>query len=276
MWSFVGVLVKHASMSVDSSTITLCRFLFGVIFLGFLLKVKQQKIVFYFKNKWIWISVLGKCVNYIFESIAISLGFAYGSVIVFPVQAVTLAIISKMYFNEAMSPRKIASMILCVIGVMLVGWKGAPLSQLLSSNITTLLFVFSAIGASIHIVGQKKLIDHMDSANMNFSIFLLCTVITAVPMPYTLPATANFSISVVLSLIALGFITGISFYLNAIVLKKIPLLVSAIVTNCSVLFALLWAWLFLNEPINEYVISGVLISILGIILLSMPAKIFQR
>jgi drug/metabolite transporter (DMT)-like permease len=210
-------------------------------------------------------------VNYIFENIAIAIGFAYSSVIVFPVQAITLAIIAKMYFKEKITPRKIISMLLCVIGVMLIGWKGGSLSDLLSSNLTTLLFVCSAIGASLHIVAQKRLISSMDSANMNFSIFLVCTLITAVPVPFHMPAIASLSPSVIFALVALGFITGISFYLNALVLKKVPLFVSAIITNCSVLFALLWAWLFLNEPITMPIIAGAVISILGILLLSIPS-----
>jgi drug/metabolite transporter (DMT)-like permease len=272
MWSFVGVLVKLASLSVDNSTITLCRFLFGVIFLGFLLKTRRQSIHLCLKNKWIWIAALGKCVNYIFENLAISIGFAYGNIVVPPVQAVTLAVISAHYFNEKMTKRKITSLILCVFGVLLVGWKGVPLSEIVSSNITTILFVVSAIGASIHIVGQKKLITSMDSANMNFSIFLICTIITAIPVPYTLPSVANFSPSVIFSLVALGFITGISFYLNAIVLKKISLLISALISNCSVLFTLFWAWLFFHEPVNEIVIAGVFTFLLGILMLHIPNK----
>jgi drug/metabolite transporter (DMT)-like permease len=272
MWSFVGVLVKYAAMMVDSGTITLCRFLFGVFFLALLLKAKQQKILFYWKNKWVWIAAIGKCVNYIFENIAISIGFAYGNVIVLPVQTMFLSFISILYFKEELYFRKISAVLLCVIGVMLVSWKGAPLSELLSSGFITILFVISAIGAGIHIIGQKKLIDHMDSANMNFSIFLLSTFITAVPVPYTFHSTGSFSIVSAFSLIALGFITGISFYINAKVLKKIPLLVSAIISNCSVLFTLFWAWLFFREPINQYVILGAITFVLGIILLSIPRK----
>lgn len=272
MWSFVGVLVKCASLSVDSSTITLCRFLFGVVFLGFLLKSRHEPIRLLLKNKWIWIAALGKCVNYIFENIAIAIGFAYGNIVVQPVQAVTLAAFSVLYFNEKLTARKIASVILCIIGVLLVGWKGMPLAELAKANLTTLLFVISAIGASLHIVGQKKLISSIDSANMNFSIFLLCTVITAVPVPYTLPATASFGPLTVFSLVSLGFITGISFYLNAIVLKKVPLFITAIVCNCSVLFTLFWAWLFFDEQINTIVMTGVLTFLCGILLLSLPSR----
>jgi drug/metabolite transporter (DMT)-like permease len=112
----------------------------------------------------------------------------------------------------------------------------------------------------------------MDSANMNFSTFLLCTVITGAPVPYTFHTTGEFSAIALFSLVALGLITGISFYINSKVMEKLPLLTIAIVTNLSVVFSLLWAWIFFNEPIDEYIISGAVIFIIGIVVLSLPEK----
>jgi len=271
MWSFVGVLVKYASMMVDSSMITVCRFLFGVIFLGALIKFNKQEFAFNWRNKWIWIGALGKCVNYIFENIAVSIGFSYGIIINMPIQTAFLAVVSVFYFGERINFRKIISILLCIAGVVLVSGKGSFLAMI-TSNITTLLFAIAAIGAGIHIVSQKKLIGRMDSANMNFSTFLLCTIITGIPLPYTFHTTGEFSWIAVFSLIALGLITGISFYITSKVLGKLPLLTITIMTNFSVIFSLLWSWLFFNEPIDNYVIFGTVTFIVGIILLSIPEK----
>lgn len=271
MWSFVGVLVKYASMMVDSSTITFCRFFFGVVFLGLLIKTKKLGCNLSWKNKWIWIGTIGKCINYIFENIAIAIGFAYGNIIGLPIQTVFLATVSVLCFGEKINLRKLVSILLCIIGVILVSWKGS-IYELINSNITTVLFTISAIGAGLHVISQKKLVGRVDAANMNFSMFLLCTIITAAPMPYTFHVTGDISLIAWFALVALGLITGISFYLNSKVLEKLPLLVIAVVTNFSVIFSLLWAWLFFKEPINIYVISGAITFVLGIILLSVPER----
>ncbi|MBP2636124.1 MAG: EamA-like transporter [Firmicutes bacterium] len=271
MWSFVGVLVKYASMMVDSSMITVCRFLFGVIFLGALIKLNKQKFDFDWRNKWVWIGAIGKCVNYIFENIAVSIGFSYGIIINMPIQTAFLALVSVFYFGEKINLRKIISILLCLAGVVLVSGKGSFLTMI-TSNITTILFAIAAIGAGIHIVSQKKLLGRMDSANMNFSTFLLCTIITGIPLPYTFHTTGEFSWIALFSLIALGLITGMSFYLTSKVLGKLPLLTITIMTNLSVIFSLLWSWIFFNEPIDEYVILGTVTFIVGIILLSIPEK----
>lgn len=271
MWSFVGVLVKYASMMVDSTTITVCRFLFGVIFLGLLIKCNKQKFDFNWKKKWVWIGAGGKCINYIFENIAIAIGFAYGNIINLPIQTAFLAIVSVCYFGEKINLLKIVSILLCIAGVILVSGKGSFFA-LISSDITTVLFAISAIGAGIHIISQKKLLGQMDSANMNFSTFLLCTVVTGTPLPYTFHTTGEFSWVALFSLVALGLITGISFYITSKVMEKLPLLTITIITNLSVIFSLLWAWIFFNEPIDGYVISGAITFIIGIVLLSIPEK----
>lgn len=275
MWSFVGVLVKYASMMVDSSMITVCRFLFGVIFLGALIKLNKQKFDFNWRNRWVWIGAIGKCVNYIFENIAVSIGFSYGIIINMPIQTAFLAIVSVCYLGEKINLRKIISILLCLAGVVFVSGKGSFLAMI-TSNITTILFAIAAIGAGIHIVSQKKLLGRMDSANMNFSTFLLCTIITGIPLPYTFHTTGEFSWIALFSLIALGLITGMSFYLTSKVLGKLPLLTITIMTNFSVIFSLLWSWLFFNERIDEYVIFGTVTFIVGIILLSIPEKSIKQ
>ncbi|MDP4090744.1 MAG: EamA family transporter, partial [Bacillota bacterium] len=99
------------------------------------------------------------------------------------------------------------------------------------------------------------------------------SVITAIPAPYTFKLTGHISFLAIFSLIALGFITGISFYINGIVLKRIPLLAAGLVSNSSVIFTLLWAWIFFREPINIHIILGSVTFVAGIILINIPRKI---
>ena len=109
MWSFVGVMVKSASAVFPSSVITLGRFFFGFIFLGIFMKFNRKDLILYWKNNWIWIGVTGKSLNYIFENIAISIGFAYSNVVVWPVQAVFLMFMAIVLFKETITPLKITA-----------------------------------------------------------------------------------------------------------------------------------------------------------------------
>ena len=103
---------------------------------------------------------------------------------------------------------------------------------------------------------------------MNFSVFLLSSILTFVQVPFNLHLTGNVNIYAILSLVGLGLVTGVSFYLQAEALKKVSFLTVGIVSNTSVLFTLLWSKLFLNEHMNSYIIAGATILLIGMILIS--------
>ncbi len=271
MWSFVGILVKTASVMASSSIISLSRFLFGALFLGMILLIRDKQLHVTWRSTWIWIGVAGKSLNYIAENIAIRMGAASGNMIVGPLQAVVTAVLAVMFFKERMTPTKILAILLCMGGSTLISLKGQPISVFLQTGLVPLLlFMVAAIGAATFVISQKQLITRMDSADMNFSVFLLSTLVTAVPVPFDGRITPPVTFAGVFALVALGFITGISFLLYAKALKKVSLLAATLIGNASVLFILLWAWLFYGEDVNAPMVVGALIMVVGLVLINLP------
>lgn len=274
LWSFVGVMVKSASTMFSSSIITFGRFLFGFIFLGLFMKATGRKTFILWKDKWIWIGVFGKSLNYILENIAINIGYAYSNIIIWPVQSVFLLIVAFILFKEKITSIKVVASLFCLAGVFLVSWKGMSLTELFDGNLlSSILLIFSAIGAGIHVTSLKALVNSADSGNINYSVFLLSSMITFIPVPFTFHTAESSNLLAILSLIGLGVVTGVSFYLNTEALKRISFLAAGIISNTSVLFTLLWSRLFLNESMNSYVISGVIILLIGMILISIQKPV---
>lgn len=271
-WSFVGVLVKSASTMVDSSIITFARFFFGVIFLGLFLFIRDGKIQLRVGLKWIWIGAIAKGVNYAFENIAIKIGYSYGNILVQPVQSVVLLIAAWLMFKEKISPRGWIAAAFCVAGVLIIGWNGTPIGELMQgSGLTLLLFTIAGIGAAVHVLSQRMLLAKMDNGNMNLSVFFVSTLLVTAPIPiqsegFVGPVTAW----AVGALVLLGIITGLSFFWFAEAIKRVSFAVVAIVGNSTVLFALLWSYLFFKEPMTLYLIGGTVIFIAGILLLNFP------
>lgn len=271
-WSFVGVLVKTASTMVDSSIISFSRFFFGVICLAVYLFIRDGRIQLRMGMKWIWIGAIGKAANYAFENIALKIGYSYGNILVQPVQTVVLLFAAGLLFKEKISTRGWIAAAFCVAGVIVVGWNGTPLNELAhSSGLTTLLFTLAGIGAAVHVLSQRMLLKTMDNGNMNLSVFFLSTLIVAVPIPiqshgFTGPITAWAWGALVL----LGVITGLSFFWFAEAIKRVPFAVVAIIGNCTVLFAIMWSYLFFHDPITLYIIGGTLIFVAGFLLLNFP------
>lgn len=273
MWSFVGILVKYGSFMVDTWTISFCRFFFGVLFLGVLLYWRDRKISLHWRMGWIWFGAVGKACNYIFENIAISIGYAYGNILVMPLQTIILLVVSILYFKEQVRRVHWMAAALCMVGVGLVSWNGLPLSKVFGTNLMlTGLFVLAAIGASAHVFSQKMLIGKLKSGDMNFSTFAIASAITFLPLPVGAEATGEFQWVSLFALVMLGFITGISFLITAYALQTVQLSVASIVMNMSVLFTLLWAWLFFREPITYYIIAGSAFFIIGMLVLNLAGR----
>ncbi len=270
MWSIVAVLVKVASADFSNSAISLCRFLFGIVFLLLYIYLSGGKPKLYFKNKWIWIGAVAKSANYICENLAITLGYAYGFVISAPLQAIYLFIISCVFLREKINLPKLIAAILCVSGVVLISWNGLPVFDILNtSGIITLLFALSAIGTGTHMLSQRILINKMSSENMNLSMLFLCTFLTATPVPFSFHIAKSVNPLSVVALVALGFITGISFLIFSNIIHKVNFFAAAIIINLQSLFSLIWPWLFLHEPITPYVITGACIILAGLTVLSL-------
>ncbi len=278
MWSFVSILVKAASFTVDSYTITFLRFFLGVIFLVLFIWMSKRKIKISWKSKWIWYGALGKIVNYLFENFGVSIGFAYEQILITPFLTIFMLLFSIFYFKEKATFLSWISAVLCISGVFLISWNGLPLSKLLEFDLfLTFIFAISALGASFHFVSQKILIQKMDSADLNMSIFLWCSILTTIPLPSQFQWTGDINSITIIALIALGFITGTSFLIYAKALKQVSFLVAAILVNSSVLFTLFWSWLFYKEPITIYVVVGSLLFLIGMSLLSLPsAKVSNK
>ncbi|MFC4098043.1 DMT family transporter [Paenibacillus xanthanilyticus] len=279
-WSFVGILVKLASSVADSWLITFARFFLGVVFLGVYLLLRDRKLSLRAALPWIWIGAIGKSLNYLFENIAIAIGYAYADILVQPAQTITLLLAARFMLGERITPRGWIASALCVTGVLIVGWNGMPIGLLLGGGaLTTLLFTLAGIGAAVHILSQRVLVRTMDAGNLNFSVFLWSAALCALPLPFQSEGiTGEWTAAAWIALLLLGVITGLSFLWFAEAMKKVPFAIVAIVGNCSVLFTILWAYLFFREPITWIVILGTIVFVAGFLLLnfSVPRREAKR
>ncbi len=271
LWSLVGVFVKMASTMLDSATITFLRFAIGVLFLLALLWWKKGKLRIRGKERWVWFGAVGKSANYFFENIGIALGLSYGYIIGSPVGTIVVLLVMVFAFRESISRIEWLAALVCLIGVFFVNWNGNSLDEMVSEHgAVTLLFVLSGIGYAFHVLSQKKLVQSMDAITMNVSVFFWSALITALPLPFQFEFKGTVSVSAVVSVLLLGAITGISFYMFSTALKHVPFFVAVIVSNSSVMFTVLWGWLFFKEPVSIYVVIGVLLFVAGMVTVNWP------
>lgn len=270
MWSFVGFLVKTASFSFDSYTISFARFFLGVIIIIIYAKLSRTKISWNFTSRLIWLGAVGKGINYLCENIAISLGYSYSNIIVLPMQMIVLALISLFIFKQALRGVEWLAITLCLIGMLLVQWNGVSMTELFTKWHILVLLMISGIGGGMHVLSQKRLTAVMDPSSMNASTFFLAAWLVFIPVPSQFEAGPTISVMAVMALFALGIITAMSFHLFAKALQLVPFTAVIILSNSSIFFIMLWGKWFFNEPVSLAAWMGAVLLLVGIVAVNWP------
>ena len=270
VFSFGGTLIKFSRLMVSPEVLSFLRFSIGVVILYILIKKSSGKVKWHLLNKTIWIGAVGKSLHYMMENYGVLQGFSYGNIIVWPVQSVIVVLISVFFFKEKVSKQKGFAMVLCILGVAVISWNGVPLDVFLGKNYyLTLIFVVSGAGSAIFTCIQKKLVGQMESKEAYLSAFVIASGITFLPVPAAGSMTGEFHWSAVICILILGLITGVSFLVIADVMKTIPLYMVAIMQSITVIFSLVWAVVFFQEPFTRYTIGGTVLFIIGLIFINL-------
>lgn len=272
MWSFVGFFVKTASLSFDSYTISFARFFLGVIIIVIYAKLTKTKITWDFASRLIWLGAVGKGINYVCENMAISLGYSYSNIIVPPVQTITLVLISLIIFKQAMRKVEWLAVFLCLLGVLFVQWNGESMADVLTRWPVLLLLVASGVGAGLHVISQKELTATMNTSSMNASTFLLASMLVFTPVPMQFELGPSVTVMAILSLLALGIITAMSFHFFAKALQMVPFTAVIILSNSSIFFMLIWGILFFEEHVSLAAWFGAVLLLLGIAVVNWPQR----
>jgi len=274
IFSFGGILIKTTASAFSPFMVSFLRFALGVLFLLALQLIRGKKPHLTLLNRVVVFGGIAKTLHYLGENYGVMHGFSYGNVVIWPVQTVVILLISTLVLKEKVTRRAIVGAFLCVSGIVLLTWNGMPLSDFIGDQGPLLIaFVIAGIGASLFSVAQKRLLDRMDTVELNNSMFLiggLCAggvlplTGTAVTGPIRLPAAA--------AMLILGAITGVGFLLQAEGFKTVPLFVATVVQSSTVLLSLLWAALLYHERITGWIVAGTALFLAGILIVNMKPR----
>ena len=271
IFSTGGLMIKAAGTMVTTFALSAFRFGIGVALLLIIQKVRTGHVRLVFTDKVLIIGGLCKALHYLTENYGVMKGFSYGGILVWPVQTIVVLLISVFVYREKFSPRTIFGTILCISGIGIVSWNGAPLRVFLDSQATTLLaFIFAGIGAAGFSLAQKKRVNSMDAVELNSSIFsfgLFANLFVLLPTGPHVTGAPNFP--GILSITLLGIITCVGFLLQAAAVKTVPLLIATVIQSSTVILSIVWGALFYGDPVSVYVIIGSVTFMAGILAINL-------
>ena len=272
IFSFGGILIKTAAGTFSPFQVSFLRFAIGVVILLGLQLLREKRVHLTLGDRVIVFGGAAKALHYLGENYGVTHGFSYGNVIIWPVQTVVILLLSVLVLRERVSLRSALGAGLCVGGIGLLTWNGAPAAEFLAGQGPLLLsFVLAGVGAALFSVAQKKRLDRMGTVELNNSMFLVGGAFTALSLPVTEPPAA-LGLPAAAAMLILGAITALGFLLQAEALKTVPIFAATVVQSSTVLLSLVWAALLYRERITVWIILGAALFLIGILCVNLKTK----
>ncbi len=270
---FIILIIRQSGLSAISLafwrdlTTALLLLLGIVIFDPKLLKVKKKEIP--------WLIVMGSISIGVFHLLwnkaVVMLGASLATVILYN-GPIFVTIMAWYLFREAITTRKIIAVILAAGGTILISganssgnWKILPVGLLtaLGSAITY---------GSLSLFG-KKLSGDFNAWTIMFYIFAFGSItlfIFQLGRPDSFPFRTGI-LPLFTGLVLLSTVTGFALYIMS--LKILPASVASITATSEILFVLILSSIFLQERMDLWQVSGAVLVIFGVILVSLSRGI---
>lgn len=271
IFSFGGLLIKSAGTAFSPYMISSLRFIIGISLLFLYMKARRKSVRLVLLHPVIIFGGVCKAIHYLGENIGVMQGASYGGVLVWPIQTLVIFLISVLIFKERATLKTILGSCLCITGIVLISWNGRPLSGFFEGGFSSLIaFICAGVGAAGFSFAQKQLIQSMDNARLNCSMFLYGWLVTLLMLPMTGPhIEAGFSAAGLICTLVLGAITCFGFLMQGAALKTVPLFIATLIQSSTVVLTILWGVLFYGDPISGYVIVGAFLFLAGILIVNL-------
>lgn len=283
IWGSMYVVSKYILNFIPPLTLVWMRYVIAFIVLFIIYKIMQSKYnncdIVVKKRDWLlfaWIGFIGYFISISFQFIGTKLSDAHTGALITSATPAFIVIFAWWVLKEKLTIRKIISLLLASLGVVIViGWD-THVGSYFKGNI--ILF-----GAAIT---WALLSVYVKLASKKFSSLMITTYAIMFALVYTTPAmlweiqfyhVASQSALIVLGVLYLGFVsTAGAFFLWNKGMDLLEAGIGSLFFFFQPVVGSFLGWLLLNEEISfDFFIGGCLI-LLGVLLVAIPKKTKEK
>lgn len=182
-WGILPIALKVALTELDAWTITWCRFAGAALAVGLWLAFRRELPLSALRDRKVWRWLLPGCLGLIGNYVLYVLGLRYTSPavtqVVMQIAPILLLVFGMFVFGERFSRLQWFGFAVLVIGLAVFFNRRLPelINPAAGWSFGILLLVFSSISWAIYGVSQKQLLQHLDSAQILFLVYLGAAVI---------------------------------------------------------------------------------------------------
>lgn len=273
LWGGGIIAMKFAYESFTGGQIVFGRVIFAAIF--YLILLKKWLPLPYHKGDWIYLVMLvafEPCLFFLCETYSMKFTTASQGGIIAACFPICTAIAAWMFLGEKLSGRIIIAIILAVAGVGLSSWFAASDARA-SNPLLGNLLMFGAVLASTGYAVCVRYVSRRYSFISISAIQALGGSLVFAPILFLEPWPALVSANALWAILYMGIGVGIIVYLTFnFALEYLEAGVVALFGNLIPVFALFFAWLLLNEQFNFMQLTGVTLTLVGVVIATTAKK----
>ena len=211
------------------------------------------------RDRWSWIGGVGLGIDYILYNYGVRRTTAGAAGLVINVEVVATIALAIWLLGERVTARRVAGSLVTLAGVVYVATEGASLRDLIAGEhlIGNLLVMLAGIAWSLFAVAQRKVMHTEGLFRLLTPIFSVAAL-TSLPMlllPGALSGPGGALPTIMLGVLIL-ICTAAVYLIYARAQQLVDVSVLAIVLAAIPVFAVLFAWLLLDEPLTRRVLLG--------------------
>jgi drug/metabolite transporter (DMT)-like permease len=220
------------------------------------------------RDRWSWIGGVGLGIDYILYNYGVRWTTAGAAGLVINVEVVATIALAIWLLGERLTARRVVGSLITLAGVIGVATGGASLRDLVASEhvVGNLLVMLAGISWSIFAVAQRKVARPQTLFRLLTPIFSVAAL-TTLPMlliPGALSGPGGALPTTMLGILIL-LCTAAVYLIYARAQQLVDVSVLAIVLAAIPVFAVLFAWLLLDEPLTRRVILGGAVILVGVL-----------
>jgi len=233
------------------------------------------------RDRWSWIGGVGLGIDYVLYNYGLRWTTAGAAGLVINVEVVTTIALAIWLLGERFTARRVVGSLVTLAGVIYVATEGASVRDLVASEhvLGNLLVMLAAIAWSLFAVAQRK-VAHTEGLFRLLTPIFSVAALTSLPMllfPGALSGPGGTMPSIMLAVLVL-LCTAAVYLIYARAQQLVDVSVLAIVLAAIPVFAVLFAWLLLDEPLTRRVLLGGAVILAGVLLIATerePVKAVQ-
>jgi O-acetylserine/cysteine efflux transporter len=223
------------------------------------------------RERWSWIGGIALGIDYVLYNYGVRRTTASAAGLVINVEVVATIAFAIWLLGERLTARRAVGSLVTLAGVLYVATEGASIGDLFAREnvIGNVLIMLAAIAWSFFAVAQRKVPNPHDLFRLLTPIFSVAAL-TSLPMLLVPGAleTAGGALPTFMLAVLIVFCTATVYFLYARAQQLVDVSVLAIVLALIPVFAVLFAWLLLDEPVTRRILIGGAVILAGVLVIT--------